>query len=306
MRFHAIEIVILGIIAVLALSAVLLFAGRDIPIDYPRYALTVLTGLSMLALGQVYRRRGRSEGIALAATAAGLFILFSIAGSVFNYGLLPLARPPIDRQLAVLDGLLGFDWPGFVTAVSAMPVVPDLLRMVYASSMPQLVVLVLVLGFTGRAAALHRFLLTGVYGALLSIGHWWFRPSYGASSIFGLPAEVLERMPIAVGPDYGAELVRIATYGPDELSPVHVLGLIGFPSFHMVMAAMALWFSLGDRRMAAIFVPLNLVMIPAILVQGGHHLADVIGGAGVFVAALVMARATAEIVDRDRRALAAE
>ena len=181
MKFHAVEITILGIILALFGAAVLLFAGRDIPIDYPHYGLMVLTGLAVLALGQAYRRTNRNEGIALASTAAGLFILFSIAGSVFNYGLLPLTRPAIDPQLAVLDGLLGFRWPDFVSFVSTLPVVPDLLRIVYATSMPQLVVIVLVLGFTQRRAALHLFLLSGVYGALLSIGHWWFRPSYGAS-----------------------------------------------------------------------------------------------------------------------------
>lgn len=175
---------------------------------------------------------------------------------------------------------------------------PDLLRIVYMTSMPQLIVVVLVLGFANRRAELHLFLLSGVYGALIAIGHWWFLPSFGASSIYQLPVDLLERMPIAVGPEYSAEVVRIAAHGPTDLSPVHVLGLIGFPSFHMVMAAMAFWVSLKDRRLAVVLVPLNLVMIPAIIVQGGHNLVDLIGGGLVFALALMMASATADLVER--------
>ena len=245
MRFHPIEIIILGITGVLALAGIGLFAGRDIPIDYPRYALMIMLGLSILVLGQVYRRLQRNEGIALAATAAGLFVLFSIAGSIFNYGLLPVTRPSIDLQLATLDSLVGYRWPDFVSYVSTLPVVPTVLFYVYASSLPQLVLMIIILGFSGQRERLHAFLLSGIYGALLAIGHWWLRPSFGTTVIYDFPADALATMPFAVGPDYGAELVRIATHGPTELSPVHVLGLIGFPSFHMVMAAMSLWFSLS-------------------------------------------------------------
>lgn len=47
-----------------------------------------------------------------------------------------------------------------------------------------------------------------------------------------------------------------------------------------------------------VLVPLNLVMIPAIIVQGGHNLVDLIGGGLVFALALMMASATADLVER--------
>lgn len=108
MKFHAVEIIIIGIILALFGAATLLFAGRNITVDYPRYGLMVLTGLALIGVGQAYRLAKRNDGIALACTTAGLFILFTISGSIFNYGLLPLDRPSIDPELAALDAFLGF------------------------------------------------------------------------------------------------------------------------------------------------------------------------------------------------------
>ena len=95
-------------------------------------------------------------------------------------------------------------------------------------------------------------------------------------------------MPIAVGPAYGSELVRLSQEGVDALSPRNILGLIGFPSFHTVMACMSVIFLARVRCLAIPAVLLNLLMMPAILVQGGHHLMDVFGGFAVFFLAYLL------------------
>jgi membrane-associated phospholipid phosphatase len=154
------------------------------------------------------------------------------------------------------------------------------------SSMPQLIAVILILGFSGRAADLHLFLLTGLVGALLTISCWAFFPSFGATAFYAVPQDLLTTMPIIVGPEYGAELKRLAAQGVSYISPKDVLGLIGFPSFHTVMSLMSVWFMARFRLAWPVFVVINALMLPAIIVQGGHHLSDVLGGAAAFAVSL--------------------
>ncbi len=282
MVFVPAERVIITVIAVLAaLDAALLWL-KDVGIDVVGYAGMVACGLGALLLGQFYRHVRKNQAIAATATAAGLFIWFTIAGSVFNYLLLPLTTEPIDGDLARFDALFGFHWPGFVEWASNYPRVGMLLQAVYATSLPQLLVIIFVLGFSGRLRMLHHFLLTGVIGALLAIICWSFFPSFGASSIYQLPKAVTDAVPLAVGPEYGAALVELGRHGAGFLSPRNVLGVIGFPSFHTVMATMSAVFMMRIRRLGLIFLALNALMMPAIVIQGGHNLADVLGGIVVF------------------------
>ncbi|KRB53036.1 hypothetical protein ASE04_07370 [Rhizobium sp. Root708] len=283
------ERIIMTIVAALALLDGVLLWSKDVGVDVVGYAGMVGCGLGAMALGQFYRHVRRNQSIAATATAAGLFILFTIVGSIFNYLLLPLAREPIDIALARFDASFGFHWPIFVEWASHYPRIGMVLQTVYATSLPQLLVVIFVLGFSGRLRLLHHFLLTGVIGALLAIVCWSFFPSFGASSIYQLPQAVTDAVPLAVGPGYGAELVELGRHGATYLSPHNVLGVIGFPSFHTVMAAMSAFFIMRIRWLGPIFLVVNALMMPAIVIQGGHNLADVVGGLAVFAVAYRLA-----------------
>jgi hypothetical protein len=291
MVFLPAERFIVTIIAVLASLDVVLLSWKGVGFDVAGYAALVACGASAIAIGQFYRHVRPNEGIAATATAAGLFVLFTIVGSVFNYLLLPLLFHPVDPVLARIDEQLGFHWPSFVTWASQYPRAGMLLQAVYATSLPQLLAILFFLGFSGRIRLLHHFLLTGVIGALLAIVCWSFFPSFGASSIYRLPKDVTDAVPLAVGPDYGAQLVELGRHSATYLSPKNVLGLIGFPSFHTVMAAMSACFLLRFGLLAVPFLIVNALMVPAILIQGGHNLADVIGGLAVFAIAYRLAGA---------------
>ncbi|CCM75545.1 conserved membrane hypothetical protein [Rhizobium mesoamericanum STM3625] len=300
MAFLPAERFISLIIATLALLDACLLLLKGVGIDVAGYASLVACGAFLLALGQFYRAVRRNERIAVTATAAGLFVLFTIAGSIFNYLLLPLRLSPIDPLLARFDAALGFDWPAFVTWASHFPRAGMLLQMVYATSLPQLAVILLVLGLGGRIRLLHHFLMTGVIGALTAIICWFFFPSFGPASIYALPADVTQRVPLAAGPDYGAQLVQLGRNGAAYLTPRNALGLIGFPSFHTVMAAMSASFMLRCGALGLPFLLLNVLMMPAIIIQGGHNLADVLGGLLVFGVAYAIALAALRQLERRR------
>lgn len=291
MAFLPAERLILTILATLISLDALLLWWKDVGLDVPGYAALSACGVFLIVLGQFYRRFRPNERIAATSTAAGLFVLFTIAGSVFNYLLLPVWSAPVDPKLARLDALVGFHWPSLVIWASQYPRAGAVLQFVYATSLPQLVAIVLILGLSGRTTLLHHFLLTGVIGALLAIICWSVFPSFGASSIYQLPREVTDAVPLAVGPDYGAQLVELGRNGASYLSPRNVLGLIGFPSFHTVMAAMSACFLLKFRLFRAPVLLFNALMVPAILIQGGHNLMDFLGGLVIFALAYRLAGA---------------
>jgi membrane-associated phospholipid phosphatase len=49
------------------------------------------------------------------------------------------------------------------------------------------------------------------------------------------------------------------------------------------MAMMSVWFVPRYWFVMTVILPLNLLMLPSVLVQGGHHLSDIFGGLVAFV-----------------------
>ncbi|WP_281037367.1 MULTISPECIES: phosphatase PAP2 family protein [unclassified Rhizobium] len=283
MRLFAAERFVLGFIAILFVIDTVLIAVKGIRVDYAGYLLCGSMGAGVFILGQFYRKSGRDLRIAAALIAGGLFILFTLVASVFNYMFLPVAFPAIDHALFRVDAAFGYSWMGIVTWAATHPWIGTILFFVYATSLPQLLVIVITLGFTGKARMLHHFLVMGVLGAFANIVFWIFFPTFGPSAYVQLPQWVSQAIPLAVDDTYGEELNRLITEGVSYLTPKNVLGLIGFPSFHIFMAAMSVWFAPRHRLVIVVILPLNLLMLPAVLVQGGHHLSDIFGGLVAFV-----------------------
>lgn len=292
MRFLPGEWVVVGVLLTLAALDIVLLYSKGIRVDVVGYASLVGIGLFLVATAQYYRVVRSESRLSLTLMAAGLFLLFTIVGSVFNYMFLPNTFAPIDSFLIQVDAAMGYHWPTLMTWVSHHPWLGTLLFHVYFSSLPQLLVLILVLGFTGKAQQLHRFLLTGVIGALLAMMIWVLFPNFGAKSTHDLPQAVLDAFPIAVTPAYGDALLALSRNGVVYLTPKNVLGLIGFPSFHTVMACMSVCFVPRHLILRPLFFGLNALMALAILVQGGHYLIDIIGGIGVFAMAFLLSGAT--------------
>lgn len=290
MRLLPAEKTIVHIILAIAAMDLLLIALKPVRVDVVGYATVIAIASALIAAGQFYRVYRKEDTIALAAMGAGLFTLFTIVASVFNYMLLPIPFGRIDETLVWIDSLFGYDWPAVVNWIAHYPAFGNVLAFVYASSLPQLIVVVLLLGFKGETNQLHTFLLTGLIGALMCVGIWSLLPSTGASGSEGAAAALTSGYQVMVSPQYNAEVNRIIAEGATYISPSSALGLIGFPSFHTVMACMSVFFVARYRWLLAFFAAVNVLMIPAVLVHGGHHLMDVFGGLAVFVIAMMVAK----------------
>jgi membrane-associated phospholipid phosphatase len=109
--------------------------------------------------------------------------------------------------------------------------------------------------------------------APICIAIWVLAPSFGAFSVYALPDAHLT---LALDSTYARELERLLRDGPGLISPRDAKGPIGFPSYHAEMALLVIWYLRDVNYLRWPVVALNLAVLIATPVQGGHHAVDVL------------------------------
>ena len=274
-----------GILLVVALAIVSLDAawlvGGHFAIDARRYLMLFVLVLPLVGASFYYGEVRREEAISATLACAAFLLMFSAAADLLSYLLLTIAGPRIDLRLAAIDHAMGFSWQSLMELVALHPRINLVLRLAYASVMPQIAVLLLVLGWRERCAELYKFSLALAIGALAALGVWTAAPSFGAFSIVVLPKATAAKLGLVLGFDYGRALVDMLKHGPGFISPSELRGLVGFPSYHTVQVLLLLWYARGLAYVRWLVFALNAVVLVSIPVQGGHHLIDMVGGAVV-------------------------
>ncbi|MGB3646310.1 MAG: phosphatase PAP2 family protein [Mesorhizobium sp.] len=280
---HPAESFVLRITAATAAVDTVMILFRGSTVDFPAYgSIAIVAGL-MMGVGILYRRSGRSDRIGTTLICAGLFIVFTAALSLFNYCLLPNANPTIDPLLLDLDAALGYSWPDAVTWASNHLAASGFMKLAYVMTLPQIVILMIVLGFTRRFNDLYGLMIAITIAGTFTILFWGLFPTTGPSAYFDLPQNVVALVGPILGPEYGATVTELIRTGTPYLSPDDFRGLVSFPSFHTVLALAITVYVRHVKYLRIVLLPLNLAVIPATLVHGAHHIVDIPGGIVVFL-----------------------
>ena len=235
------------------------------------FGLGLLSALLLIG-AQFYRTVRPDPRIAAMLFGAGFLCLFSSEASILNYLLLTKAGARIDVVLAGLDRAMGLDWPGLMRWIGQHPRLNAAALIVYSSLLPQVALSAVVLAGI-EPDRVYRFCLALALSALLCITIWSFAPSFGAFSVYALTDVKLD---LALNSAYAQELVRLLREGPGLISPHNAKGLIGFPSYHAVLALLILWYLRDVKLLRWPVLALNLAVVLATPVQGGHHFIDVL------------------------------
>lgn len=281
-RFLLAFVLVVGLIA----CALALALNRDV--DWPPFVSGFWAAFGLVAIGAYVRGMKAKPRIALALIGTGMFAAFTAASSVLIFSLLPLPNPMVDDALTQTGFWVGYDWQKLMAAMTGYPALSRVLRYVYLSALPQMMLTIFLLSAYDRALSLYRFLLVGMLTLLIAVLIWWIWPSVGYVGTLPFSRDVLVANGFSFGTDYGAYLTRLIKEGPGRITPDAITGVVGFPSYHMIMACMATWYC----RRTVLFWPIllvNLAMIPATLVHGGHHLIDLLGGVAVFALGVLIA-----------------
>jgi hypothetical protein len=273
----------------LLLAVAALLAGLDagwavlghFQLDIGAYLRLGLLALVLLVGARVYQTLRPDPRLAAMLFGTGFLCAFSLGASLLNYLLLTKAGTRIDVPLAALDRALGFDWPRAMAWMAAHPRLDAVALVAYTSMLPQVALLTVVLA-TREPQSVYRFSAALALSALICIAIWTLAPSFGAFSVYAAPSH----MAVALDPAYGRELVHLLRHGPGLISPAEAKGLIGFPSYHAALALLVIWYA---RRLPYLRIPallLNIAVLLATPIQGGHHLMDVLGAIPVAAFAL--------------------
>ena len=268
-------------IAAIGLLAVGLALVLQRQVNWPPFVGGYLATLGIAAIGGYVRQTKSAPRLGLALVGAAIFTGFTAVSSVFIFTLFPLANPLIDPSLIRIDHALGYHWPGLIAWLADYPVAARSLGYIYHSSLIQILLTIVLLSALSRTLDLHRFLAVGIITLIIAVAVWWIAPSVGPSAFQEIPEAHRLATGLYYSPAYGDYLRSLAEVGPPVISPEIITGVVAFPSYHMVMALLVVWFTRGTWA----FLPaaaVNTAMVPATLSHGGHHLVDLIGGLLVF------------------------
>jgi membrane-associated phospholipid phosphatase len=251
-------------------------------------------GMALFALAWLYCRRDLRIAAALGGTAQ--LIAFSSVGAPLSYVAASLGWPLQDALFDAADRALGFDWPAMLAWMNAHPALHSACKLAYLSFTPQATITVLALGFSARYTRLRVFLLAFMLAALVTIaisallpaqGVWGHHALSAAEYPAIIPATRELHLPVFSGLRDGSFRLLMAA-GSD--------GIITFPSLHSALGVifiLALW-PVPVLRWAALVV--NLLMIAATPIDGGHYFIDILAGVVIAFACWAAAQSLAAIV----------
>ena len=265
---------------------------QPIAID-PRSTVTLIAACGALALAALFYRRVRPrENFAVMCVALSQVILFTALGIVLSYLLARNGGELWDSRLAEWDRAIGFDWLAYVRWFDQSAVAVTWLKLAYASLIPQVIALVLALGFTQRLAELRTVMLAAIVAGTVTIILSSLFPAVSNYIHLGLSARDF----VHVDPFAGDVHMRDFTALRDGTTQLLVLGkmqgIITFPSYHAGLSVVTLW-GFWASRMAWVRWPGMLLAASTIVatpVDGGHYLVDVIAGGAIAVLALVWSK----------------
>jgi PAP2 superfamily len=254
---------------------------------------TLLSGCVIAALffftGLFFRTVRKDDVLSLLFLNIGLFSLFTFVAVLYNHLLLPLSTPVIDPLLIRIDAWFGFDWPALMQWVAQHVWFSELLRYAYESSLYIVLLTFLMVSVHNNRFRVHTFVLALQISSLMTITVWSIFPGAGASAHWTLDPAIEAAVNPIVGTAYGQQLLELYKTGSVEIDVFNLKGLIGFPSYHTVMALIVIYGLWGYWKCLALASPVIILTVPAIFIHGGHNLTDFIAGAAITTASVYAA-----------------
>jgi len=249
-------------------------------------AITVVLGPCAV----FYQRRHADQFVATLLAVMQLLI-FTACFTVLMYSLASLGLPLRDDVLSESDALLGIHVPAVVEWTRSHPGLDRVVTYAYNSVLPQMLILVLLLGFSGDKQPLEQFVLRFMIALLITAAVFAVIPAKGPFALYDLPTN----------PTQDRFVEQFDALRSGEMTSVSLRdteGLVTFPSFHTtwaILLAAAVW---HRRRLFVLVVGLNALVILGTMTTGWHYFADVLGGIAVAVAAILLSNVLRPWLDK--------
>ena len=264
------------IISLVVLDAILLAVG-PMRVDGTSLLVPVLATSAMLGLAIWYRGRKEATLSTIIAGTAQL-IAFTAAGATLNYVLMPFTGPLMDPFFFGLDQAVGIHWPSLFASIKSNAWLSPVLTIAYLSTLLQVALVVPILGILQRVPQLDHFLLALMVSLIVTIAVWAAFPSFGAGPHLYATGQMTSFPGAVLGDDYARLMMALKSGQIRDFSLADAEGLIGFPSYHTVMALLTVYAMRGVRTAFWPMLAWNALVIMAVPVDGAHNVCDAFGG----------------------------
>lgn len=265
--------------SIIAITFGLLLAlGLEFP---PADAVAPLTLCSLLAAGAAFYCRRGTTAFVLCLKALAILVGTTAVFGPLTYAVATLHYPWFDAKLAAFDATFGFSAGAVAAWTAGHPLFDLCMRLVYSSVFPQIILVIVVLGFTSDRR-LDLFITRFMMAGLLTSAIFLFLPAQGSCAYFHFKT-----------PDHYEpilkELDRLRA-GVAIVSWRNGQGIVTFPSFHTIWALLLIDAFRGRRFLFWPIAILNTLVIASCVTTGMHYLADIVGGAIVTAIVVVATR----------------
>lgn len=256
---------------VILLSVIDLLLCQRLGLRFYDWSRLALAGAVTAGIALFYQISGRSTRLAQAAHWTLLWLIFVNAGTVLIYIAAACGGRTHDATLAAIDAALGFDWTAWYNFLVSHAELRFVLWLSYLSLFPQILVTIFWFSYHELDRFNYELLLNNIVSLLIAAAIFLLFPALGH-------------------PEAGREielrvLLALRGGGPWSFDLAQLQGLISFPSYHMVLAAL-LTYAHRRSAMFPLIALVNGIMLFSIPSYGGHYLIDVIAGAAVALLAI--------------------
>jgi len=281
-------------LASLVLIAYDIFAiktGHKFLVDIPKLWPIALAPFAALPLAWWLSRSRHAEQAAGRPIRLLMMTAFLIptmsALAIFDYLMMANSQPLAHEMLSHWDNAIGLDWHAYTEFVARHLWLNWSLFQAYKYMIQALVIVI------GLAIIQRRYddanelitltLMTGIF--TIFIGS--FFPAIGAMTFYAND-NLRALYPNEVYPSFQQELMEVRGSIPKWIDPTHLEGITQFPSFHTVCGLLTIY---GARRAWWSFIPafiFSSLLIGATPIYGSHYFVDLLAGAAVAGAGVVM------------------
>jgi len=229
----------------------------------------------LLFIAKIYNDIRPDPRLAVFAFTGAQMLAYTALAGILSYLLTMTGRPLIDSWLVEADRRLGFDWLAIYRGAQRKETLPFVLKALYFSLIPQLLLVELFLFTKGRLERGRElfwlFVLTSL-GCILIGGLF---PAGGAFVTYGVTTDEAYVRDFLALREGAMPIFNLAT----------MQGVVQFPSFHLALAVILIYAVRDYSFLFFLLLILNAGVVAATPFIGGHHLTDLLGGALVTVVA---------------------
>lgn len=248
-------------------------------VDVRSIAGTLVVTLVVAGLLLVPRYRA-DRRLSITVLATVQLLAFTKMAAMLSYLVVSTNAPLTDRTLAAWDAALGFDWVALATWIRSVPEFEVASSWAYYSGLPQMAVITITLGLSGRQSRVVEFVRLVMVSTVVTIlisGVW---PAAGPFKHFegGRPHEIAAL----------SHFESLRQGGPWTMFAAEPQGLISMPSLHTALGVLYVYAVRGMRWVFTTVLILNILMIASTPTVGGHYLVDILGGITLIIALIAI------------------